>query len=485
MTDHVETLIVGAGPTGLGAAWRLDTLGHDSWRLYEAEPVAGGLASSVTDERGFTWDLGGHVQFSHYDYFDRLMEDLLGPAGWLHHERQAWIWIRGRFVPYPFQLNLHRLPEAEQEACLAGLLARPHEDSSPAHFADWIERSFGAGITALFMKPYNVKVWGYPLEELSCAWIGERVAPVDVDHVCQTIRLGRDNAAWGPNYRFRFPRHGGTGAVWRSLARRLTERHPGRLRLQRRLLRLDTARHVAHFSGEETVRYERLLNTAPLDILVRLSDLASVLGPAVAALRHSSTHVIGVGLHGRPGPHLAGKSWMYFPEDDCPFYRATVFSHYSPWNVPDPERYWSLLLEVTESPAKPVQAGRVVEETVQGLLSTGLLPERAGLHQVWHRRLEHGYPTPTLGRDAALAGILPALEARNVYSRGRFGAWKYEVSNQDHSFAQGVEVVDRWLSGAPELTLHHPEVVNARRPARVEEEGVRSDERGGPERPGR
>src|SRR6266581_4947600 len=92
MTDHVETLIVGAGPTGLGAAWRLDTLGHDSWRLYEAEPVAGGLASSVTDERGFTWDLGGHVQFSHYDYFDRLMEDLLGPAGWLHHERQAWMW---------------------------------------------------------------------------------------------------------------------------------------------------------------------------------------------------------------------------------------------------------------------------------------------------------------------------------------------------------------------------------------------------------
>jgi hypothetical protein len=54
------------------------------------------------------------------------------------------------------------------------------------------------------------------------------------------------------------------------------------------------------------------------------------------------------------------------------------------------------------------------------------------------------------------------FERRGVFSRGRFGAWKYEVSNQDHSFAQGVEAVDRWLHGTPETTLHCPDEVNSR-----------------------
>jgi hypothetical protein len=71
---------------------------------------------------------------------------------------------------------------------------------------------------------------------------------------------------------------------------------------------------------------------------------------------------------------------------------------------------------------------------------------------------------PSLNRDRGLTAIQSALEASDIFSRGRFGAWKYEVSNQDHSFAQGVEAVDAWLDGSEEETLLRPEVVNARRP---------------------
>jgi hypothetical protein len=155
---------------------------------------------------------------------------------------------------------------------------------------------------------------------------------------------------------------------------------------------------------------------------------------------------------------------MYFPESNCPFYRVTHFSHYSPNNVPDPSTQWSLMAEVSESCHRPVNSDDVVGDVVRGLMATSLLSSERQVHHVWHRRLEHGYPVPSLHRDRGLGGIQDTLEARDVYSRGRFGAWKYEVSNQDHSFAQGVEAVDAWLDGAEEVTMRRPDEVNARRP---------------------
>ena len=94
------------------------------------------------------------------------------------------------------------------------------------------------------------------------------------------------------------------------------------------------------------------------------------------------------------------------------------------------------------------------------MIAIGLIPDGDAIRSRWHKMLTPGYPTPSLGRDQVLDAVLPALESMNIYSRGRFGAWKYEVSNQDHSFMQGVEAVDRIFLGRSEPTLHCPDAVN-------------------------
>jgi protoporphyrinogen oxidase len=466
--EQTGILIVGAGPTGLGAAWRLDALGHREWRLCEASDRAGGLASSVVDEQGFTWDLGGHVQFSHYEYFDDLMDDLLGVDGWHYHDRESWVWVRDRFVPYPFQLNIHRLPEDDAIAAVAGMVHAARQSGGPPRdFAEWIDRAFGAGIAALFMRPYNTKVWARDPSRLAWHWIGDRVALADLPRVVENLRTGRDDVSWGPNNRFRFPRRGGTGAIWQTLHQRLAARHASRLHFHRQLVALDTRRRRARFSDGAEIGYERLLSTIPLDRLIRLSDLSAMHAAALGDLEYSSTHVIGVGLHGAPRAELATKCWMYFPESNCPFYRVTHFSYYAPANVPDPSRQWSLMAEVSESAHRPLRHPDVVADTVDGLIATGLVASRSQVHHAWHQRLEYGYPVPSLQRDRALDALQPALAERGVLSRGRFGAWKYEVSNQDHSFAQGVEAVNHWLHGEEEETLGAPDRVNSRRPRRL------------------
>ena len=76
--QKVDILIIGAGPTGLGAASRLEQHKHEDWLLIDAFDEAGGLACTDVTPEGFLFDMGGHVIFSHYDYFDQLIDKAVG-----------------------------------------------------------------------------------------------------------------------------------------------------------------------------------------------------------------------------------------------------------------------------------------------------------------------------------------------------------------------------------------------------------------------
>ena len=60
-SQAVDVLIIGAGPTGLGAAKRLQQLKSASWLMVDAFDVPGGLASTDETPEGFLFDVGGHV----------------------------------------------------------------------------------------------------------------------------------------------------------------------------------------------------------------------------------------------------------------------------------------------------------------------------------------------------------------------------------------------------------------------------------------
>lgn len=453
-------VIIGGGPTGLGAANRLEELGHDDWVLLERAPTFGGLASSVLDDQGFTWDLGGHVLFSHYDYFDQLTSSLLGDA-WLEHIREAWVRMRERWVPYPFQNNMWRLPDDDLVACLHGLVALTQNPPTapPATFDDWIQHSFGDGIADVFMRPYNFKVWAYPPSEMNVAWMGDRVATVDLDRVLENLVRRTDDVAWGPNATFRFPASGGTGAIWTALGKRLPAE---RMRANTTVTSVDPDKRVVTCQDGEEFGYDALISTMPLDQLLGAMHGHDDLSAHGAGFRWSSSHIVGIGVEGELPEDLATKCWMYFPEDNAPFYRSTVFSNYAPANVAKPGEQWSLMCEIAESGVKPVDHGSVVADTIAGLKATGLMHEDHEIASEWSTFLPHGYPTPFLARDDLLGKVEPALRAMNIYTRGRFGGWKYEVSNQDHSLMQGVEAASHLLEGTEELTWFQPTVVNGR-----------------------
>lgn len=120
-----------------------------------------------------------------------------------------------------------------------------------------------------------------------------------------------------------------------------------------------------------------------------------------------------------------------------------------------------MMLEISESSYKPVDVEKILQETIQGCVNVKLISGTDEIVSTYHRRLERGYPTPSVERNGSLDQALPFLKKNRVWSRGRFGSWKYEVGNQDHSCMVGVEAVDNILYGAQEFTLNYPNQANA------------------------
>ncbi|KAF5842930.1 hypothetical protein DUNSADRAFT_3957 [Dunaliella salina] len=417
--------------------------------LHEQAPEAGGLACTDITPEGFLFDMGGHVIFSHWEYFDQLLNTALGdgPEAWNTLQRVSFVWMKDRWVAYPFQNNISALPKEDQIKCLTGLVdakvANTVAKTKPTSFDEWILRVMGPGIADIFMRPYNFKVWAVPTTMMQCNWLGERVATVDVNRAISNVINEKADGGWGPNAVFRFPTHGGTGAIWKAVSRLLPEKN---------------------------------------------QEWAD-------KLQHSSSHIIGLGIRGKC-PH-GSKCWLYYPEDNCPYYRCTIFSNYAKANCPEDGKalptlcmadgsepsnldsregpYWSLMFEVSESQFKPLNqepvklggtAGTwtaVVKETMLGAIATKLVSSDDEIVSIYHRRIEHGYPTPSLGRDAVLEQALPWLRKHGIWSRGRFGSYKYEVANQDHSLMLGVEAADNIKFGSKELTLNHPDIVNSKK----------------------
>jgi protoporphyrinogen oxidase len=464
-SDTGRIVILGAGPCGLACADELNRLGHRTFTLLESASAPGGLASSVVDAAGFTWDLGGHVVFSHFGEFDRLLSELFTPEELLHHDRSSYIRHGDEWVPYPFQQHLHHLSPKDATACLRDLLTAHPADGrdvdEPADFGTWLRTMYGQALVDRFFGPYNTKVWATPLEHMSSAWVAERVAPVDVEQVLSAfVGTAPPTRRWGPNATFAFPASGGTGEIWRRLAARIER---GRLRTGARAVAIDPGTRTVTVDGGERIGYDHLVATGPLDQLTAMTATCPVtLETAARQLRHTTVAMVGLGYR---TPTTDARSWLYFPQPDIPFYRATNFSKYAPANVPgaDTGTYSAWMTETSLAPGQGLDRHALVRSCDQALRRHGLVPEQAPLASAHVEVIPYAYPVPTLGRDEVLAQVVPWMEAHGIYPRGRFGTWRYEIGNMDHAVKMGIDIARRLVNGTrEELLAPAPDLSTAR-----------------------
>src|SRR6185369_4893514 len=105
----------------------VDALGQgDDYLVLESDAEIGGYCKTITQD-GFVWDYSGH--FFHFKHAD-IEKDLVArmqafPSGAqrvLKIEKDSRIfWARDRWIDFPFQKNIHQLPQADFLECLSDL----------------------------------------------------------------------------------------------------------------------------------------------------------------------------------------------------------------------------------------------------------------------------------------------------------------------------------------------------------------------------
>ncbi len=428
---RTRTLILGAGLTGLSAAYHLapgDTV------VVEREREVGGLCRS-RDVDGFVFDNTGHVLHLRNAGIRDLVLTLL-PDTFASIERKALVYSKGVYTAYPFQANTHGLPQAVVSECVLGFLeALRRRESSAAgasNLREWILLTFGDGIARHFMLPYNEKLYRQDLTTLDGETTSWSIPQPTLQEVVQGA-IGSEVRGLGYNPSFLYPTRGGIDVIPRALADRC-----GNLRLGTTVRRIDPVARRAELDGGDTLEYERLISTIPLDALLRMLDPSPdpVLREASSRLR--AVRVVNVNL-GIDREGVLPGHWVYFPEPEFPFYRVGSASNFSDGVAPT--GCSSLYVEVARRRDEVIDVETLRVEVVEALRRARILRASDRIVVQDAQILDPAYVVHDHDRQRLLPRIMSVLDRYGIVSTGRYGAWEY--GSMETALSQGRQAARR------------------------------------------
>lgn len=398
--QRTRYLVLGAGVSGLAFA---DWLHSDELIICEADGEPGGYCKTVR-QNGFTWDYSGHFFHFRHKHIEDYLVQRMKQQRVLTIRKDSRIWYGDRFIDFPFQKNIHQLPQAEFIECLYDLYFRP--EGTTSNFRDMLYAKFGKGITEKFLTPYNQKLYATDLSLLDAEAMGRFFPHADVEAIVRNFREP-DNSSY--NSTFTYPE----GGAIQYIEALLQHVKPEQLRLNEAVLNIDLRNKVATTRSGE-IAFEHLVSSAPID---RLLDLCKV--PHDKQLySYNKVLVFNLGFD-RKG--MSGVHWIYVPQPEIVFYRVGFYD-----NIFDADRM-SLYVEIGYRRDAVIDA-QVIETARQRVLEdlkkVGILSDQR-LVASHHVVLDPAYVHITTASNHDVATKKRLLETCGVHSMGRYGSWTY------------------------------------------------------------
>jgi len=402
--QSVDTIIIGAGVSGLPTAAALGKQ-HDLVVL-ERDAEIGGYCKTVK-QAGFVWDYSGHFfHFKHKDIEQWLIARMPGQRI-RTVEKKSFVSFAGKQIDFPFQKNIHQLPQADFIDCLHDLYFAQlpgQAQATHANFKEMLVGRFGRGIAERFLIPYNEKLYATDLATLDTNAMGRFFPNADLTDIVRNMKQA-NNASY--NSTFTYP-EGGAIEYVKAIA---SEVRPEAIRLGEAVAKIDVAGRTATTTKGNTFTYRHLVSSAPFPALLKLT------GRPVADDDYTWNRVLVFNLgFDRKGPKDV--HWVYYPDRARSFYRVGFYD-----NIFDADRM-SLYVELGYARGASVDVEGARARVLADLRAEGLVTDHrlVAEHSVV---MDPAYVHVTRASRAAHARLSAELRAHGVHSIGRYGGWTY------------------------------------------------------------
>ncbi len=443
-----KVVVLGAGVTGLSAAYRLSRSGDVQVDVVEKEALPGGVCRSFT-EGDFILDHGPH---KFYTLIDGILDELCALMGddLLERDKTQSLYFAGKYFSFPLKMSemvLKFPPTTSAQVLLsyaAQILKNQFAPKQAITYEDFIVERFGRGLYQQIFEPMARKVFGAP-EGLDRKLAEVRVSTPGLMAVIKQVLFKSkvDRTVSAPM--FHYPKYG-YGMIPQRLQEK-SEANGAKYHLGAKVLKIETkdgkaSAVVIENKNGETVRLEcdYIVYTIPLSALEKLlmSEVSPEIREATRFVSYRHSIIYYYLLKSEP---VLPAIWVFCPESKFRFGRLSEMVKFSPHTAPP--GHTSLMVDFTCEGNDPVWSmdDKALGEMLYQQLEPMKLFGRPQILKSFSKRFPNLYPTYSVGYQKHIAAIR-SLEKQlnNLFFIGRLGDFNY--NNADQCLDMGFRAAD-------------------------------------------
>lgn len=451
MSGKQRVVILGAGPAGITAAWRLSELGYPVTVL-ERDDAVGGMARTI-NVGNYAVDFGPHT--FHIRETDESRKVLAAIKHFFGEDpliltRGTRVLLRGKEYVYPLEM-LQVLtgvsPFLSARIIFDYLMATLKSTFAPAKkedsFEEWGVRNLGRTLYDLCFGIYSERVWGLPTSQISSKQ-AQRVAKLNLKNIIlRTLGIKADPATYFTKYMY--PRKGisllyeGMAAEVRAAGNVIKLNAPA-TRLERTGDRVTTV-HYRENGEDKQLPCDILLSTLPLPSLVSMTSPA-LPAPVIAhaaKLKYRSLKLIYIALK---RARMTDYHWVYLLDEQFRVNRLSEQKNVSPDMVPDGSTVLCIELSLwKDEPLWQASDEEIYQLALRDLMKMGygVTPEEVVEYHVTD--IPTAYPVYELNFEEHLIPVLDGVhEVSNLLTLGRHGL--FLNNSMDDNVLLGMQIAD-------------------------------------------